>query len=137
MPERVLRTPTLVSAPTGSASLPRIVATRCACGHLFHPPQAYGCERCGRDGKSLERIEFDARGTVTAIAAVFAHPKLPTPFTLGRITLDAGPSIEARLGDAAAALGIGARVGGRLEAAGTNDAGASVLECRFFAEGSG
>jgi uncharacterized OB-fold protein len=135
MPDPVLRSPTLVSIPTGGAR-PSILVGRCSCGHSFHPPHRYGCERCGRDGNATEIVECEARGVLTAVATVHAHPKLRTPFVLGRITLDRGPSIEAWLDATPGALTIGKRVEGTLVPGGTNDSGAPIMDCRFVAEGT-
>ena len=132
----MLRSPTLVSAPGESETRPSIVAGRCACGHLFHPPQRYGCERCGRDGSECERVDIAARGTLTAMATVFAHPKLEVPFALGRVLLDGGLAIEVWLAADGPRLAIGARVEARLELAAGRDEGTQVLDCRFVAEGS-
>jgi uncharacterized protein len=133
--EPVVRSRTLVCSPQGARQPPRIVASRCPSGHLFHPPQPFGCERCGRDGGGLERVELEGRGTLAAIAIVYAHSKLPAPFVIGRIALDGGPSIEAMMVAPAAALPVGARVEARLEPAGTDERGTPVLECRFGAQG--
>src|SRR5262245_46017589 len=134
MTEPVLRTPTLVSFGAG-ARRPAIIAGRCGCGQLAYPLQSHGCERCGRVGTDFERVEIAACGVLTAIATVYVHPKLPTPFVLGRITLDGGPSIEAWLDAPPDALVVGTRVEGRL-VPGTDEAGTPVLDCRFAAEGT-
>jgi uncharacterized OB-fold protein len=137
LPDPVLRLPTLVSAAPDEGGSPRIRARRCACGHVFHPPHAYGCEKCGRDGGATVPTEVDARGVLTAFATVHVHPKLPTPFALGRVTLDAGPVVEAWLGDEATEAMLGARVRATLVEGGVNDAAAPILDLRFVPEGGG
>lgn len=108
-----------------------IRARRCACGHVFHPPHPYGCEKCGRDGRETEPIEIEARGTLTALATVHVHPKLPTPFSLGRVTLDGGPVVEAWLGGEPAEATLGMRVRATLAPGGPSDSGATLLDLRF------
>jgi len=74
---------------------------------------------------------------LTALATVHVHPKLPTPFSLGRVTLDAGPSIEVRLGGTPAEAMLGTRVCATLVPGAAADSGAPVLDIRFVPEGSG
>jgi len=134
MPGPILRQPSLIALSSDSqgSSGPRIRGRRCDCGHLFHPPHAYGCERCGRSGAATHEVEMDPVGALTALAEVRVHPKLPTPFTLGRVTLDGGPTLDVWLEDASR-LSIGSRVRGRLVA--SKDAnGGDVFDCRFFPE---
>jgi uncharacterized OB-fold protein len=101
---------------------------------VFHPPHPYGCEKCGRDGGATEPTEIDARGVLTALATVHVHPKLPTPFALGRITLDAGPVVEAWLGGEPTAAMLGARMCATLVQGGAADSGAPILDVRFVME---
>jgi uncharacterized OB-fold protein len=131
LPDPVLRQPTLVSLPSGSEGPPMIRARRCVCGHVFHPPHPYGCEKCGRDGSATEPTELEARGTLTALATVHVHPKLPTPFSVGRVTLDGGPVIEAWLGGEAAEAMLGTRVRATLVPGVAADSGAPVRDLRF------
>lgn len=135
MPDPVLRQPTLVAASPDRMGMLKIRARRCACGHVFYPPHPYGCEKCGRDAAATEPMEIDARGVLTALAIVHVHPKLPTPFALGRITLDAGPVVEAWLGGEPAAVTLGARVRATLVQGGATDSGAAILDVRFVPEG--
>ncbi len=137
MPDPVLRQPTLVAVPADGSHVPTLRARRCACGHVFHPPHRYGCEKCGRDGGATEPVEIEARGTLTALATVHVHPKLPTPFALGRVTLDAGPVIEAWLGGTPTTAMLGTRVRATLVEGGAADSGAPLLDVRFVFEGQG
>jgi uncharacterized OB-fold protein len=114
---------------------PKLVARRCRCGAVFHPPHGHGCERCGLPGAATTEVEIEPRGVLTAVTTVSVHPKLPVPYRLGRVLLDDGLAIDVRL-DAGAELGIGARVRARLfEESGA--AGAERVDCRFVAEGDG
>jgi uncharacterized OB-fold protein len=141
LPDPVLRQPALVMVTADGSSdekrVPRIRARRCACGHVFHPPHPYGCEKCGRDGGATEATEIDARGVLTAVATVHVHPKLPTPFVLGRVTLDAGPVVEAWLGGTPAEATLGARVRATLVESRGADSGAPLLDIRFVSEEGG
>jgi hypothetical protein len=73
---------------------------------------------------------------LTAVATVHVHPKLPVPFTLGRVVLDAGPVIEAWLGGSLATPPLGSRVCGTLVPGGAAESGAPVLDLHFVAVGA-
>jgi uncharacterized protein len=126
----VLRYPQLVAATDPSGS-PRLRARRCTCGYVFHPPHAFGCERCGRSGEETKSIEIAAAGLLTAFATVHAHPKLPVPFVLGRVALDDGPVLDVWLEGPEASLSLGQRVRGILVKGGTNEAGEPLFDLRF------
>src|ERR1700689_278529 len=128
--------PALPGGASGARGAPKIRARRCACGYVFHPPHPYGCEKCGRDGRCTEPTEIDARGVLTAVATVYVHPKLPTPFALGRVTLDAGPVIDAWLGGASTQETLGTRMRATLVQSAAADSGAPLLDVRFVPEGS-
>jgi uncharacterized OB-fold protein len=136
VPDPVLRLPALVVArldgtrPADSGGL-RIRARRCGCGHVFHPPHAYGCERCGREGTATEPVDLEPCGVLCAFATVHTHPKLPTPFTLGRVALDAGPAIDVWLDGVWTQDMLGERVRGTLVPGGGADSGAPLLDLRF------
>jgi len=126
----VLRYPQLVAA-SDAAESPRLRARRCACGYVFHPPHAFGCERCGRSGEETAPIEIDAAGVLTAFATVHVHPKLPVPFVLARVALDDGPALDVWIEGAEASLRLGQRVRGSLVSGGTNEAGETLFDLRF------
>lgn len=130
MPEPSIKKPTLVMAEEGSS--PKLRARRCACGHVFFPPQPYGCERCGQPGSAQSEHPVDARGVLTAVATVHVHTKRKVPYGIGRVTLDAGPAIDVCLVDEAA-LAVGQRVSGRLVAV-PDASGAEALDCLFGSE---
>ncbi|GAA5232528.1 hypothetical protein FOZ76_00570 [Verticiella sediminum] len=96
-----LKHPTLYAAQAESAPGARAVllAVRCTCGHVAFPPQAYGCERCGRDGDALTIGRLDGAGRLLASARVHLHaadyPK--APFTVVEVALDDGPVVRALL----------------------------------------
>jgi len=128
VPEPTVRNTAIVSAEPGSP-FPELRARRCECGYVFCPPHGYGCERCGRAGEFTSEVLLKGRGVLTALATVHVHSKLPTPYGLGRVTLDEGPVLDVPL-VAGADLSIGSRVSARL----VPDASGEVLECRFGAE---
>lgn len=134
MLDPVLRQPALVAAPSDEGADVKLRARRCACGHLFFPPHAYGCERCGRDEGETHSVELEARGVLRALATVHQHPKLPVPFSLGRVALDAGVSIDVVLTRSSQEPTIGLRVRGVLVLAGTNESGAELFDLRFEPE---
>jgi len=130
VPDPIIRNSSVVLAEPGSP-FPKLRARRCACGHVFCPPHAYGCERCGRAGDATAEVQLEPRGTLTALATVRVHTKLPTPYSLGRVTLDDGPVLDVRLDDDAR-LAIGSRVRARLVS--VSDPSGEALECRFALE---
>jgi uncharacterized OB-fold protein len=130
----VLRQPALVEAPAGSRELPKLRARQCACGRIFFPPHDYGCEQCGRDGTATHAITLEARGVVAALATVHQHPKLPVPFALGRVTLDAGISVDVRLAHTHGDPYLGARVHGVLVRDASSESGAVLLDLHFEIE---
>lgn len=128
-----IRKPALVLAePSGLR--PQLRARRCACGYVACPPQGYGCERCGEPASAAVDLVLETRGVLTALTTVHVHPKLKTPYGLGRVTLDGGPALDVRLEDEAA-LAIGSRVEGRLVAA-QDAAGVTALDLHFAREES-
>jgi uncharacterized OB-fold protein len=129
--EPTLRKPALLSLEPGS-SAPKLRARRCGCGHLSFPAQRFGCERCGLPGEQSAETSLDARGVLTALTVVRVHSKLPVPYFIGRVTLDAGPAIDVVLSDDPG-LAVGKRVAGKLFV--DKDAsGAEALDCRFTLE---
>lgn len=133
MTDLQVRRPALVLVEPGS-NRPKLRARRCACGYVACPPQGYGCERCGEPASSATDAVLETRGVLTALTTVYAHPKLQTPYGVGRVTLDGGPVLDVRL-DGEPELSIGSRVEGRLVAA-QDGAGASALDLHFVREES-
>lgn len=122
----------LFVAKAGSP-FPKLVARRCSCGAIFHPPHTYGCERCGLPGEATAEVEIEPRGVLTAVTTVRVHPRLPVPYRVARVLLDDGLAIDVRL-DAGAELGIGSRVRARVFEE-IDATGAEKTDCRFVPEG--
>ncbi len=79
-------------------SPPTLIGSRCAdCDAVFFPPLGIGCEVCG--STKLEAADLAASGTLHSVATVHLHanPKVETPFTVGEVSLDAGPLTRALL----------------------------------------
>jgi uncharacterized OB-fold protein len=79
-------------------------------------------------------VNLEARGVLVAIATVYQHPKLPVPFVLGRVTLDAGLSIDARLTCPHDDVALGARMRGVLVGEAVSESRAELLDLRFGPE---
>ena len=93
----------------------RLCASCCpGCGLVAFPAERYGCERCGALAANLAAIELAPTGTVTASALVHRHhdAKLPPPFVVVGVTLDAGPALKGVLAQSMEPPRIGARVRG-------------------------
>lgn len=128
MGERVAAEPTLYSAEASVA----LHGRRCsACGHVFFPPQDYGCEACGAGPEHLEIEDISASGNLIASAAVLRHPL--APFTLGTVVLDSGPAVRVVVEGPGLGLLPGTRMRGALVATGENE-GTTVVELRFTPE---
>jgi uncharacterized OB-fold protein len=122
--------------PDGSGACPdrpALLGGACACGHVFFPLQAYGCERCG--GTDLQPRALSGAGRLLAAARVHLHTGKgrEAPFTVGSIRLEDGPIIRTLIvGDGppprpgAAMLSLLAPV--------TDAEGATHLDLRFRAE---
>lgn len=108
------------------------------CGHVTFPAQSYGCEKCGAFGEALEPLDLAARGTLMAFATVNLHmgKDIETPFVVGSLKLDDGPTIRCTLVEQGEAeLAHGATMTGRVV---INSAGAPEeprREVRFGREG--
>lgn len=75
-----------------------LLGGRCgACGRVFFPMQAYGCEACG--AQDLAPTTLGGRGRLVASARVHIHagPGREAPFTVGSVQLDDGPLVRALL----------------------------------------
>jgi uncharacterized OB-fold protein len=73
---------------------PALLGGACACGYVFFPLQAYGCERCG--GTHLRPMALSGAGRLLASARVHLHAGKgrEAPFTVGSIRLEDGPIIR-------------------------------------------
>jgi uncharacterized OB-fold protein len=138
--------PLLYSAEgTAKASdAPSLKGGKCsACGYVFFPLQAYGCEVCGQTGEALQPHALSGTGTLVASAKVHIHnPRAPAkdngvkpheaPFTIGSIKLDDGPTVRTLLVDVdEAALRPGQRMVTRLVSVASGDR--EILDLRFTA----
>jgi hypothetical protein len=65
---------------------------------------------------------------------VHQHPKLPVPFVLGRVALDAGISVDVRVVSKQRDPQLGSRVLGVLVPAGSSESSAVVLDLCFELE---
>lgn len=112
---------------------PALLGGVCACGYVFFPLQAYGCERCG--GLDLRPRVLSGVGRLLASAKVHLHPGKgrEAPFTVAAIALDDGPIVRTLIVDD----GPRPRAGDRmvtLLAAATDADGAPCLDLRFTVE---
>ena len=112
---------------------PALLGGACACGHVFFPLQAYGCERCG--GTDLRPLALSGAGRLLASARVHLHAGKgrEAPFTVGSIRLEDGPIIRTLVEGGGAGLRPGAAVVAVLAPVDDPD-GARRLDLRFAAE---
>ena len=113
-------------------SPPKLIGSRCAdCDAVFFPPLGIGCEVCG--STKLEAADLAASGTLHSVATVHLHanPKVETPFTVGEVSLDAGPLTRALLIEDLDADAIGRRVSAEWVVVGTDDDGNEIAEPHF------
>ena len=78
---------------------PALLGGSCACGYVFFPMQAFGCERCGRT--DVKERALSGRGRLLASARVHLHAgkHRQAPFTVGSIALEDGPIVRTILID--------------------------------------
>jgi uncharacterized protein len=104
--------PSLYQAPGGAAEpgFPALLGGACACGYVFFPLQAYGCERCG--GVDLRPRTLSGVGRLLASARVHLHPGKgrDAPFTVVAVELDDGPIVRTLADGHTAGLLPGARM---------------------------
>lgn len=74
----------------------------CACGHVFFPLHAFGCEMCGRHGADLQPRRLSGAGRVVASATVHLHAGKgrEAPFDVCVVKLDDGPVVRTLLAGA-------------------------------------
>ena len=118
---------------TARPDLPALLGGACACGHVFFPLQAYGCERCG--GTELRPRALTGAGTLLASARVHLHAGKgrEAPFTVGAIRLDDGPIIRTLIEGDETGLRPGETMVALLAPA-ADPEGAPRLDLRFVAE---
>ena len=124
--DRQLLKPTLYT-PAGT-----LLGGRCACGHVFFPLQAHGCEVCGRHGDDLQPMTLSGRGTLLSSTVVHLHAdKARTaPFTIGKVALAEGPVVRTLLLDPDREIAPGTPMAARLV-----PVGETGLDLRFAPEG--
>jgi len=112
---------------------PALLGGVCACGYVFFPYQAYGCERCG--GLDLQPRVLSGAGRLLASARVHMHAGKgrEAPFTVGQIALDDGPIVRTLIEGDGADLHPGGRMVTTLATV-TDAEGAARLDLRFIPE---
>ena len=133
MPEAVAAHPELYAADSNPE--PALNGRRCrACGYVFFPPQAYGCESCGAAPTEFDTLALRGSGTLQSFATVHVHhgKGIEAPFTVGVIALDDGPVVRAILTERTdVGLTIGDRMHSTLVPVGSDEGGKQIVELRF------
>ena len=71
---------------------------RCGnCESILFPPQPYGCEACGAEGKFLKDVMFSSKGILHSFTTVYVHPKIRTPYQVAEVQTQARQYVRARL----------------------------------------
>jgi len=113
---------------------PALLGAECACGHVFFPLQAYGCERCG--SREIRPRALSGSGRLLAAARVHRHAgrARQAPFTVVAVALDDGPVVRTLAAEEEKApLAVGQRMMTRLVSVFDAD-GAPRLDLRFIRE---
>jgi hypothetical protein len=121
-----------------TANEPSLAGTHCsACGRVSFPALAIGCDVCGAEEASLERVDLETTGSLYTFAAVHLHRggDLEAPFTIGEVRLDAGPLIRVTVGPDQRDLAVGDRVRALWRIARVEDNGHEVVEPAFVGAG--
>ncbi len=139
MEARVARYPELHTVPENPSARPELRASRCReCGHLSFPARRFGCPACGAPPDSAEEARLAGDGTLDVFTVVHRGPGPDTPYAVGRVQLEAGIEVDAILApDSLEDLAPGQSVKTCLVAVGEDEAGATLVECRFRPEASG
>lgn len=119
-------------------SPPTLIGSRCGnCNATFFPPLGIGCEVCGNT--ELASVDIPAAGTLHSVATVHLHAndKVQTPFTVGEVSLDAGPLTRALMIEALDSNAIGRRVSAEWVVIGTDDDGNEIAEPHFRLDDEG
>jgi len=84
---------------TQESGPPVLIGRQCQCGHVYFPPQDYGCEKCGATGSALQEKILQGQGKLVSWATVHMHakPYPKAPFVVGKIALSEGPVMRALL----------------------------------------
>jgi uncharacterized OB-fold protein len=129
------RQPALYAASPGdSSSVAQLRGGRCVCGYVFFPLQAFGCEKCGATGESLQVQLLEGRGRVVSSAQVLMHAgeNRKPPFTVAAVQLDSGPVVRTLLaGGARESLPVGTRVQACLVEVARSESGEPLGELQF------
>jgi uncharacterized OB-fold protein len=103
-----------------------------ACGYVFFPMQAYGCERCGSVALTPRRLPGAGRLTASARVHLHAGKGREAPFTVVAVQLDDGPTVRT-LSGRDEPLAVGQRMVTALLPA-TGPDGEACLDLRFVRE---
>jgi uncharacterized OB-fold protein len=112
---------------------PAFMGAECACGYIFFPLQAYGCERCG--ARDLRPRALSGAGRLLASARVHRHAGKgrEAPFTVVAVALDDGPVVRTLAGEGETAPVVGQRMVTQLVPV-VDAEGAPRLDLRFVTE---
>jgi uncharacterized OB-fold protein len=138
MTRRIATKKTLFTVPPTPDRPPALLGGRCCCGHVFFPPQRFGCDVCGAHGDRIQIVELAASGVLKAFAVAHRQRRADgtSPPVVGSVILDEGPAVEVMLDtEDDSGLFAGQRVHGRLVETGRDDEGRSLVDCRFTPEG--
>ena len=89
----------LFAAPSGVDDEPRLIGSRCQdCGGTFFPSEAM-CPSCVKEG-TVQAVFLKGRGKLVSFTQVMrGMPGFESPYALGCIELDEGPTLIAQLQD--------------------------------------
>jgi uncharacterized protein len=104
-----------------------------ACGHVFFPLQAYGCEKCGSTELAPRALSGAGRLLASARVHLHAGKGREAPFTVVSVALDDGPVVRTLLAEGGPPPRAGARVAAVLAPA-PGPEGEPRLDLRFAAE---
>lgn len=133
MTDRIPAQPGLYSLD--GAAPPSLYGRKCrACGYIFFPPHPYSCEACGAAADQISAHELAGRGSLQSYATVHVYQgeDMQTPFTVGTVSLDGGPTIRAVLTcPTDEGLSLGAPMQSVLVTTGQDESGREIVELRF------
>lgn len=75
---------------------PMLLGMTCGtCGYVAFPEQPYGCEKCG-ETENIQPGKLPCTGILSSFAIVNLHrsERITTPFVIGEVKLDSGPTIR-------------------------------------------
>ncbi len=125
----------LFQIPDSDDHAPSLKGCLCkGCGFIIFPPQAYGCERCGKGSEHLEPMELKGNGRLKSFAAIHNQYLQPgkTPAVLGEVILDDGPVIQTMIVcKNESELTVGSRVRTILLENKPNKDGNIIMDCHF------